>query len=235
MQLFYTPDISGDYYTLSEEESKHCIKVLRKQAGDIVQLIDGKGGFYTAEIADAHPKKALLKVLEKKEGFGKRDYYLHIAIGPTKNIDRTEWFLEKSTEIGIDEFSFIECQNSERAVIKPERLEKVVTSAVKQSLKAYHPKLNDLQRFKDFIYEAKGMEGAKFIAHCREGEKQALWKIIKPKEKVVILIGPEGDFTEEEVNLATEAGFLPISLGTQRFRTETAGIVACHTVSLINS
>nr|MBA3900782.1 16S rRNA (uracil(1498)-N(3))-methyltransferase [Bacteroidota bacterium] len=225
----------GDDYVLNEEESKHCIRVLRKNVGDTIQLIDGKGGFYTAEVVDAHPKRTALKVLEKKENFEKRDYYLHIAIGPTKNNSRIEWFLEKATEIGIDEISFLECQNSERAVIKVDRLEKIVTSAVKQSIKAYHPTLHKLMVFNAFIKEQSAFEGKKLIAHCRDGEKEILWKSFAAKEKVLILIGPEGDFTAEEVNLALEAGFSPISLGSQRFRTETAAIVACHTISLANS
>jgi 16S rRNA (uracil1498-N3)-methyltransferase len=235
MQLFYTPDIVGDDYVLNEEESRHCIKVLRKDIGDVIHLIDGKGGFYTAEIVDAHPKKTALKVLEKKKNWEKRNYYLHIAIGPTKNNSRIEWFLEKATEIGIDEISFIECKHSERAVIKVDRLEKIVTSAVKQSIKAYHPTLNNLTDFTAFIKEQANFDGKKLIAHCREGEKEILWKRISANEKVLILIGPEGDFSNEEVNLAFKAGFIPISLGSQRFRTETAAIVACHTVNLANS
>ncbi|MDQ3192666.1 MAG: 16S rRNA (uracil(1498)-N(3))-methyltransferase [Bacteroidota bacterium] len=234
MHLFYTPDISSDSYILPEEESKHGIKVLRLKNGDHVELIDGRGGWYTAEITDAHPKRTVVKVLEKKEEYEKRSYKLHIAIAPTKNTVRTEWFLEKATEIGIDTISFISCQNSERAGVKTDRLNKIVTSAVKQSLKAYHPSLNELVSFNQLLKEIESFKGQKFIAHCREAEKKHLCNLCKPKGEVLILIGPEGDFTKEEIKMAMQAGFEQISLGNSRLRTETAAIVACHTVSLVN-
>jgi 16S rRNA (uracil1498-N3)-methyltransferase len=232
MQIFYAPDISGDEYVLNEEESKHCIRVLRKQKGDLIHLIDGFGGFYIAEITEEHPKHTSVRVIERKPEFGKRNYYLHMAIGPTKNIARMEWFLEKATEIGIDEITFIQCQNSERTVIKPERLEKIITSAVKQSVKAYHPKLNELQSFKAFMKSMEGSTALKFIAHCREGEKKTLWNEVSSEREILILIGPEGDSSTEEIEMAEQKGFQSISLGSQRFRTETAALVACHTVNL---
>jgi 16S rRNA (uracil1498-N3)-methyltransferase len=151
MHLFYTPDISAEYYTLNEEESKHCIRVLRLQNADTVNLIDGRGGFYTAEILDAHPKKTLLKITSTQKEYGKRNHFLHIAIAPTKNIERTEWFIEKATEIGIDEISLVISDRSERKEVKHERLKKVITSAVKQSIKAYHPILNEPASFRNFI------------------------------------------------------------------------------------
>ena len=233
MHLFYTPDIKGSTYTLDETESKHCIKVLRLNNDDIIYLIDGVGGFYTAKIIDAHPKHCKIEVIEKKNGFGKRDFYLHIAIAPTKNIDRIEWFLEKATEIGIDEITPLLCKHSERKVIRLDRMNRVITSAVKQSLKAYHPKLNDLTPFDDFIRQE--FEGQKFIAHCEsEADKKELKKLVRKKTPVLIIIGPEGDFSPEEIALARECNFSEVSLGESRLRTETAGIVACHTVSLLN-
>ena len=232
MHLFYTPDISADYYTLNEEESKHCIKVLRLQNADQIFLIDGRGGFYTASILDAHPKKTLLKITQIKNNFGMRNHYLHIAIAPTKNIERTEWFLEKATEIGIDEVTFLITDRSERKEIKTDRLKKVVTSAVKQSIKAYHPELNEPVNFKKFIH--KGFAEQKFIAHCMEGSKKDLKNLIEPHGRYLILIGPEGDFTSSELGLALEAGFTPITLGDSRLRTETAALEACFEANFLN-
>ena len=175
MQLFYTPDITPtqSYYQLSEEESKHCIRVLRLQQGDKVQLIDGRGGLYDALIADPHPKRTLLQIESTIQGYQQRNHYLHIAIAPTKNIERLEWFLEKATEIGIDEVSLIICQRSERKDAKAERLNKIITAAIKQSLKAYHPVLNEPVTYTKFINQP--FAGQKFIAHCEPmGHKVAL-------------------------------------------------------------
>jgi len=232
MQLFYTPDISGNIYTLNETESKHCVRVLRLQENDTIQLIDGKGGFYRAMISDPNPKKCTVKIIETQKEFGKRNHYLHIAIAPTKNIDRFEWFLEKATEIGIDEITPILCEHSERKTIKLERLEKIIISAVKQSLKAYKPKLNELTLFKDFI--DKDFNEDKFIAHCEENKKLLLKKAYHKNQNTIILIGPEGDFSPEEILNAKKAQFKEISLGESRLRTETAGVIACHTINLLN-
>ncbi len=232
MHLFYTPDINEKIYSLNEEESKHCMRVLRLQKDDKINLIDGKGGLYTARIIDTNPKKCILEVLDYKQEYGKRDFYLHIAIAPTKNISRFEWFLEKATEIGIDEITPLLCEHSERKIIKPNRLNKVITAAVKQSLKAYHPKLNVLTKFSDFI--SANNKGEKYIAHCEENEKRNLKDICKSKTDIVILIGPEGDFSPKEIKQAQENNFTEISLGNSRLRTETAGIVACHTINIIN-
>ena len=171
MQLFYTPDIEPSHpqYFLSEEESKHAIRVLRLNIGDEVQLIDGRGGFYTAEIKDAHPKRTILQINSVKQDFNKRNHYLHIAIAPTKNIERLEWFLEKATEIGIDEISLIICQRSERKEAKVDRLNKIITSAMKQSLKAYHPVLNEPEPLIKLL--TRDFDGLKFIAHCDNGDK----------------------------------------------------------------
>nr|WP_321356467.1 16S rRNA (uracil(1498)-N(3))-methyltransferase [uncultured Draconibacterium sp.] len=232
MQLFYVPNLSGAEVILDETESKHAVRVLRLKEDDEIELVDGKGGFFKARITDANPKKCKLSIIDSQTEFGKKDFHLHIAIAPTKNIDRTEWFLEKCTEIGIDEVTPLLSEHSERKVIKPERLEKILVSAMKQSVKAYLPKLNELTKFSDLLSQAT--EAKKFIAHCNEGEKPHLKNVVKPGDNVLILIGPEGDFSPEEVDLALENGFEAISLGNARLRTETAGVVACHIVNLAN-
>lgn len=232
MNIFYTPDIEGNTYTLNEEESKHCVRVLRMMVGDAINLVDGKGGFYTAKIADANPKRCRVDVVSKIEDYGKRPYHLHIAIGPTKLIDRYEWFLEKVTEIGIDEITPLESFHSERRVVKQERSEKVVTAAVKQSMKAFHPIVNEITSFKELV--KLPFNGKRLIAHCNVGNKILLKKALEPNENALILIGPEGDFSVEEVEMAVQNGFVEISLGDSRLRTETAGVVACDTLSFIN-
>jgi len=233
MHIFYTPDITQNTYTLNEEESKHCVRVLRLTVGSIVNLVDGKGGFYTAEITSDNPKKVSLSILKVEEDFHKRNHYLHVAVAPTKNIDRLEWFLEKATELGIDEITPIITDRSERRVVKEDRLNKVITSAVKQSIKAYHPKLNDAISFDAFLKEP--FEGEKLIAHCiDQGEKQFISKLVSPYQKYLILIGPEGDFTPEEVNLALNKGFKALTLGDNRLRTETAALAVCFEINYLN-
>lgn len=232
MHVFYTPDINSNNYTLNEEESKHCSKVLRLGVGDVVHLIDGRGGLYKAQINEANKKNVQLLVLEHQQEYGKRNHHLHIAIAPTKNIDRLEWFLEKATEIGIDEITPIICDRSERKIIKEERLEKVITSAVKQSLTAYHPQLNKAISFADFI--TKNKETEKFIAHCMDGAKPYINQIVNIHQSYLILIGPEGDFTPAELNIALQNGYKPVTLGNTRLRTETAALAACFEVNFIN-
>jgi len=234
MHLFYTPDISPTHpqYFLNEEESKHCIRVLRLAVGDEVQLIDGRGGLYTAEITDAHPKRTILRITSVNTDFNKRNHYLHIAIAPTKNIERLEWFLEKATEIGIDEISLIICQRSERKEAKVDRLNKIITSAIKQSLKAYHPVLNETETFSQLL--ATPFDGQKFIAHCDEGDKTSLKESISLNGKYLILIGPEGDFTPKEIQEALNNDFKAITLGESRLRTETAALEACFEVNFLN-
>jgi len=232
MHLFYTPDIIGKTYILNEEESKHCIKVLRLEKGDTVQLIDGRGGFYLAKIEAPHPKQCVLTVIEEQQEYGKRNHYLHIAVAPTKNIERLEWFLEKATEIGVDAITPIICDRSERKEVKTERLNKIITSAVKQSLKAYHPQLNPALRFKDFIKQGNSTQ--KFIAHCIDNDKGSLKDNIALRGNYLVLIGPEGDFTPSEVALALSEGFKPISLGDSRLRTETAALEACFEINFLN-
>ena len=232
MHIFYTPDITGSSYTLDETESKHCIRVLRLEQGDEIILVDGRGGFFTAEIVDPNPKRCAVKVIKSILNFGLRSFQVHVAIAPTKNIERIEWFLEKATEIGITHITPIVCRFSERKDIKNDRLEKVMVSAMKQSLKAYLPKLDPLTKFNDFI--AQPFVGQKFIAHCEEQHRDLLKMMLLPNQNYLILIGPEGDFSSEEIKMAIEAGFHPVSLGNSRLRTETAGLVACHTFNLLN-
>ena len=231
MHVFYTPDIATNV-EMPEEEVGHCLRVLRLTTGDEVTLTDGKGNFYKAVISAATNKRCQLKVIEtipQEKGW---NGWLHVAMAPTKNMDRTEWFAEKATEIGFDELTFLNCRFSERKVIKTERIEKILVSAIKQSLKANKPILNEMMDFNKFITQE--FKGQKFICHCYEGEKKLLKEAIVPNEDALILIGPEGDFSEEEVAKAMEAGFQPVSLGKSRLRTETAAFVASHTLNLFN-
>ena len=206
MHVFYTPDIQKSN-ELPEEEAQHCIRVLRLSIGDEITLTDGKGNFYKAEITVATNKRCFVNIKESIFQEPLWPCHLHIAMAPTKNMDRNEWFAEKATEIGFDELTFLNCRFSERKVIKTERIDRFIG-----------------QEFK----------GQKFIAHCYEGEKPLLKNILKPGEDALVLIGPEGDFSEEEVKKAIERGFVPISLGKSRLRTETAALVACHTLNLQN-
>jgi len=232
MQLFYTPDIHSNEYTLSKEESKHCVMVLRKNIGDEVHLIDGKGGFYTAKISTNNPKSCQLEIISVEKEYGKSTHHIHIAIAPTKNNDRMEWFLEKATEIGINEITPLVCENSERKVLKLNRMNKILVSAMKQSNRAYLPKLNELTAFTDFMQS--GFEGQCFVAHCMEEEKAQFKDALVKGKDTLVLIGPEGDFSKTEVQQAKDNQFTAISLGSSRLRTETAGVVACHTINLIN-
>ena len=232
MYLFYSPDISSDKYVLPEPESKHCIKVLRLKTGDTIHLTNGMGNLYETRIIDDNIKKCTLEIIWVQKEMGKRNYKIHIAVAPTKNISRFEWFLEKATEIGIDEITPVICEHSERKVIKTERLNKVITSAMKQSLKTYHPKLNKAIKYKDFI--KNNFKGNKFIAYCTDEYRDTLQDIYQKETDALILIGPEGDFSEEEVNKAINTGYTPVSLGESRLRTETAALVACFTVNLLN-
>lgn len=232
MQIFYKPGISGEEVILDEQESRHCIKVLRMAVGGRVRLVDGEGGSYDAAISVADAKHCRLKITGSEKDFGKQNFHLHIAIAPTKNIERFEWFLEKATEIGISEITPVAAENSERKVVNHDRLKKIMVSAIKQSLKAYLPKLNPITPFRDMIKSP--FDGQKFIAHCYPTEKVLLKNLAGKDKNVLVLIGPEGDFSEEEIKEARLQGFSEISLGQARLRTETAGVVACHTINLIN-
>jgi 16S rRNA (uracil1498-N3)-methyltransferase len=233
MQLFYNPDISENSteFSFSKEESSHIVKVLRKNMGDKLHITNGEGWLFTAEITLADIKKCLVKIVAKALQ-PKKSYQLHLAVAPTKMNDRYEWFLEKATEIGIDNITPIICDHSERKIIKTDRFEKIVQSAMKQSLSCYLPKLNEPILFKDFINQA--FTGDLFIAHCEETDKKSLKNEIKQNSNITILIGPEGDFSVKEIKMAMENKFIPVTLGDTRLRTETAAIVACHSVAFIN-
>lgn len=233
MQLFYNPDINPDNasFIFDKEESRHIVKVLRKKEGDNVYITNGKGYLLTAKIVFASEKKTEIAIIESQfsEPSG---YYLHLAVAPTKMNERYEWFLEKATEIGIHEITPVLCDHSERTVFKADRFEKILQSAMKQSLQYYMPKLNEPVAFAQFLQQEH--EGALYIAHCEETEKTLLKTALQPKQKVTILIGPEGDFSQKEIALAIAKKFIPVSLGNTRLRTETAAIVATHSVAFVN-
>jgi len=231
MQIFYTPDIESNS-VLPEEESAHAIRVLRLKEGNEILLTDGKGFFYQAIIEKSHPKHCEIKITGKHEQLPLWGFDLHIAIAPTKNIDRMEWFVEKSTEIGINSITCLECSNSERREIKLNRLEKKMISAMKQSLKASVPHIQGMINFPSFVEIP--FEGQKFIAHCELHKKVLLKDIYLPGTNALILIGPEGDFSKDEIELAKSNGFIPVSLGESRLRTETAALVACNTIHVMN-
>lgn len=233
MQLFYNANITeGDeFINFSKDESRHIIKVLRKSIADKLNITNGKGWLFTAEIININSKSCEAKIVEAKLQ-PPRPYRLHLAVAPTKMNDRYEWFLEKATEIGIDSITPIICHNSERKTIKEDRYERVIQSAVKQSLNCYFPKLNSARSFSDFINQ--DLEEQRFIAHCENTNRIHLKDCVKPNQHILILIGPEGDFSISEIEEAALKNFKPITLGNSRLRTETAAIVAVHTVALIN-
>lgn len=229
--IFFAPDILSDQ-TLPQEESAHCIRVLRKKEGDTIYIADGKGHFFDAKIIEAHQKHCVVNIINTIDEPKPWSNNLHIAFAPTKNMDRVEWFAEKATEIGIDRFSPLLCRYSERKEIKLPRIEKILISAMKQSQKSFVPQLDEMTAFADFIRQP--FDGQKFIAHCYPQEKKLLKDAYNHGGNVLVLIGPEGDFSEKEVQLALDNGFEPISLGNSRLRTETAALVACNTIQVIN-
>jgi 16S rRNA (uracil1498-N3)-methyltransferase len=234
MQLFYNQELSATskQITFDKIESKHIVRVLRKKENDILKITNGKGYLFDAKISFASDKKCTADIISITKKNKPWNYYLHIAIAPTKNNDRIEWFLEKATEIGIDEITPLICSNSERRVVKIKRFEKIIQSAMKQSLKYTLPKINAPKKFDDFINQ--NLEGTICIAHCEKQEKKSLKSIVKPSEKVTILIGPEGDFSSEEIKKALFKNYIPLSLGNRRLRTETAALVAVSGVSFMN-
>ncbi|WP_297803335.1 16S rRNA (uracil(1498)-N(3))-methyltransferase [uncultured Polaribacter sp.] len=234
MQLFYNSEITSQttQITFDKIESKHIVRVLRKQINDTLKITNGKGFLFDVKIIIASDKKCLAEVTHFEEKSKPWNYYLHIAIAPTKSNDRIEWFLEKATEIGVDEITPIICSNSERRIVKLERFDKIIQSAMKQSLKFTLPKLNKPIKLNDFLKQ--DLDGQVCIAHCEEQEKTLLQSVVKPSEKTTILIGPEGDFSSEEIKKCLAKNMTPISLGESRLRTETAALVAVNTISFIN-
>ena len=233
MFLFFNAQLTpqSEKVIFSREESKHITRVLRKKSGDQLQITNGNGNLFNAKISDDNPNKCEA-LIENFHFFEKSNFYTHIAIAPTKNNDRLEWFLEKATEIGINEITPIICKNSERKTIKSERLTKIMISAMKQSVDYYLPIFNNAINFSDFIQKPSNCK--KFIAHCEDSKKLSFFEMIGKKESILILIGPEGDFDSSEIEMAKENGFKPVTLGNKRLRTETAAIVATHTISLKN-
>lgn len=233
MQIFYAPGIEGDDYTLDEKESRHCIRVLRMRKGDQVMLIDGRGNLFQGNIASPDQNRCIITVSGKIPGFEKRNYRLQIAISPLKNPERFEWFIEKSVEIGIDRITPLICHNTEKQSLKTERINNVIISAMKQSLKGLKTELEERILFSEFI---KGpYDAVKMIACCSNSIKRSKISDVYGKQQdALILIGPEGDFTDEEINMAISSGFIPVHLGTSRLRTETAGIASCYSVYFIN-
>ena len=233
MQLFYNPNIAetATSFVFDKEESKHIIKVLRKKESDILHVTNGLGFLFITQITVASDTKCTIKInsFEKQEP---SKFNLHLAVAPTKMNERYEWFLEKAVEIGIQEITPIICEHSERKVIKTDRFQKILESALKQSLHCYLPKLNEPILFKDYIKLNK--LGQLFIAHCEETDRKSLKNELKINEDVTILIGPEGDFSINEIEMAVANNFIPVSLGNTRLRTETAAIVACHSVVFKN-
>ncbi|MFB6342152.1 16S rRNA (uracil(1498)-N(3))-methyltransferase [Saccharicrinis sp. FJH62] len=229
MHLFFTPDILTTKI-LSPQESHHAVKVLRLREGAPIQVVDGNGGFFEAKIVFANANACGVDITGTLKDQQKRPYRLHMAVAPTKNIDRFEWFLEKATEIGIDEITPLLCEHSERKIIKPDRIERILVSAMKQSLKSYLPKQNEMRSFQEFISQANPSENL-MVAHCYDTEREIIKTLIPAGgNTITILIGPEGDFSPEEVEQAIKSGFSPLSLGNSRLRTETAAVVACHSV-----
>lgn len=232
MNVFYLPTAQLGIISFPEEESKHIVKVLRMKEGDCFCVTDGKGSLFDAELVDAHPKRAAANLTNQRNGYDIRDFKLSIAIAPTKLNERTEWFLEKATEIGIDEVKLFASYHSERRAANVERFKKIVVAAMKQSVKSKMPVVEDIVPFEKLVKQ--DFDGQKFIAWIDDDVKEQLCDLYKKGENVMVLIGPEGDFSKEEVQLAKDNGFVPVSLGEARLRTETAAVVACHTVQLIN-
>lgn len=231
MNLFYVPAISDGVLHLDREESHHVIRVLRMSEGQNLDLTDGRGFFYVARITKADPKKCEFEIVNKREA-PKRNFHIHIAIAPTKNMDRTEWFIEKAIEIGVDQISFLLCKNSERKVINQERIEKIAISAMKQSQQAWFPRLSQMIPFKEII---STQSDQKFIAYVDSENPKHLKDSISSGKKYLVLIGPEGDFSKEELTQAINSGFEKVSLGANRLRTETAGLAAVHILNLKNT
>ena len=234
MQLFFNEELdkNSKNFTFDSGESKHIVKVLRGKVNDQLKITNGKGLFFTARITTSDPKSCSVEIIKVKKDYPKK-HWLHMAVAPTKMNDRYEWFLEKATEIGVHEITPIICKRSERKVVKLDRYKKVVQAAMKQSFQSYLPKINEPVSLTEFLEESR--KGLLFMAHCEDSERFELKRSVAPDNPVTILIGPEGDFTPSEIKNAAKRGYLSVSMGDNRLRTETAAIVACTTVALINS
>lgn len=232
--LFYAPDIAS-IPELPEEESQHCARVLRLKAGDPLSITDGKGFLYRATVTEAHPRHCRIRLTDKQRQKPHWNAIIHIALSPTKNTDRMEWFVEKATEIGINSITCLRCRHSERREIKLQRLNRIAVNAMKQSQQSTLPQINGITDFHTFItHHAACADGYKMIGHCSGNEKKLIKDIYLPGNNALVLIGPEGDFSPEEINAAGSAGFHPVSLGESRLRSETAALVACHTIHILN-
>lgn len=239
MQLFYVDNIESDTYTLSPEESKHVVRVLRMAEGGEISLTDGRGTLCRAVLLNADVRGCVVQVVERQAHCPRHPFFLHVAVAPTKNEARMEWFVEKATEVGIDVFTPLQCDHSERVHLHPERMEKIVVSAMKQSLKAYKPLLRDMQRVDELIVESDGWEEEgqplqKYICHCDGDRRVSLREVYKAGSPALVLIGPEGDFSPREVELALAHGFRAVTLGTSRLRTETAALAATFYLNFMN-
>lgn len=232
MQLFFAENIESDIYTLSEEESRHCVKVLRMGVGDTLSITDGNGTLYHCRIMEANPKGCVVDTVERLKEYGKRPFSLHVAVAPTKNTARMEWFVEKAVEMGVDIITPIICDHSERCSMKSERLKKIAVSAMKQSLKAYLPLINEPTSIDRIINMPA--TGQRFIAYCDGEIRTPLRNAYNPGNDATILIGPEGDFSSDEVCAALHNGFIPVTLGECRLRTETAALAATAFFNLSN-
>lgn len=235
MELFYSNNIDGNVCRFSAEESGHCVRVLRHRAGDVVNVIDGRGGLYECRLTDDNPKAAEAVVESVSHGWGGHPYRLVMAVCPTKNNDRYEWFAEKACEVGVDAIVPVIGEHSERRVFKADRINKILVSAMKQSLKSVLPELGEQQSVEDFIRSMAKNEGLKLIAYCFEDEsvpRRSIREVLETENKcdITVMIGPEGDFSEKEARLAIECGFIPVHLGTSRLRTETAALTAVEAV-----
>jgi len=234
MEFFYAHGIISKQFTLPEQESFHCVKVLRHIEGDVIHIVDGIGGLYEVEITRAHKEHCAFEIIKKINDYGRKNYFLHIAIAPPKSIERLEWFIEKATEIGIDTITPLICEHSERRKIKTDRLGNILVSAMKQSLKAYLPELNEPSDFFQFVNKQKSIPDQKFICHIDHNNKTYLSSVCSRGADVLVLIGPEGGFSPKEVDIAVQNNFQQVTLGESRLRTETAGLMACCAVNLLN-
>ena len=236
MIFFYCPNPVSTVHVLDEQESRHCIKSLRLRKNDQVYITDGQGNLYLTQIISDNIKACSLEIIHKIEDYPRLPYHLHIGIAPTKNSDRLEWFVEKAVEIGISQITALVCEKSERTSIKPDRIERLMIAAIKQSLRTEIPTFTHKIYFNDFIETTKEMYPQKFIAYCGDLQQDVslLKTVCQPAANTLILIGPEGDFTPNEVQKAIHCGFTPISLGQFRLRTETAALLACATVKMVN-